>query len=1605
MNHQVDAENLVPRKYQEEVFEKAKLGNIIAALNTGSGKTLISLLLIKWITAQQEMKDKVVVFLVPKVTLVEQQGDYIAENTPLRVAKLHGALELSLMDRAGWKAKFENNDVFVMTAQIFLNIVTHSLWRIDKVSLMVFDECHHARKNHPYNSIMREYFEIPSPGDRPKIFGMTASPIWNPKDALKSLTMLETNLNAKVIGVREHADELAENSPKPIEIIKEYPPPIEGAVFPSPSIFQCFSILDGTVWDLLNIPWYNIEMRYYATLSNLGPYPASYFLYTEIHSHISKLTTVENPPGSPDVEDVDFELYSSTLELKDATVQLPPELHVIQEILEGFAPWFPDPSSPPTETPTPLTLEMCSPKISALVEILLSYTSNPSATKTEDQSKKKGFQGIIFVEQRQNAAVLSLILSNLSELSGKVKCAHLVGAGLSKEGLPNVVGIVGDDKDAVRKFRAGEINLLIATSVAEEGLDFPACDLVVRFDPIQHMVGYVQSRGRARNKASTFVVMIRKDDEAHLTRYAMLKHGEPMLDQVVKEQNLRLEAKASGNGDSGDDWDEENDEAHPNDLLERERYVVPSTGAVLTYDNCLHLLHLLCTLIPHDAFTRPPKPVFSLSSVWSSAPQTHATSAPYSFPRPSSAASTYHQHPPRPYTPQNPTGYSYPYPPLVYHSPYTQPNPATYPYPSSYPGSATSSSVHLPAPQTHQPQATGSYTCSLNLPAGLPLDKADRNFIGPARRSKREAKRAVAFLAVRRLREREVIDEYLLPMGGTTFDGGTAKWQETLRGMGPGTGAGDGKLEKWMTEWLNSRVAELGNIVKVNIVDPWAVDGGEESRLWLHEVEIRERAADGRPRNSGASIARLGLVTGTVLPQGVEMIKQDRFVRLERIQELVFPCEDDEAEARRAMEEFTKLAIWYRITGSPITLPLGAYMVPLTPGGSPDFIAIARLLQNPLGNSDWDALPVSEVAAGNILIMNAQERGRMSILRRIRYDLTPLSTPLIGSREDGHPTYQVYWTQRWTRKQRVPVISPDGFLVEGTLAPRSNYGVYPTWEQQMEPYLPTHTVPDGLLLPQKSTRWILLPASMPESLHLMPSFLYLLSDTYRARRARQALCLPPISDPLLIEALMLPSVNAGFSNQRLETLGDAVLELCVTVFLFERWKWRHEGQLTSMRRGVVTNWFLMKRAIEIGLEEYLGAERRGEGRGKWRFVLGEEEEQIESTSGKRLLTGRAGEERSAKRRRVERTYPRRSLQDCMEAILGAAFLTGGIPMALRAGTAIGMAFGGIVPWEVRYASPLTDPAASSPLFVNLQDTLGYTFRRNDLLIEAITHPSFATSEGRSYQRLEFLGDAILNLVVIKYLYDKFPDATSEQLAFPRTKAVCASALACLAVRKLELHKVMLANSFDLNTEIARYVPLLAGTSGPEIVRRGWRYDPPKALCDVFESVIGAVLVDSGYDYERTAAVAEMVMEEVLEALSPQLKKDPVSELVEWAAANGCTAVKFEKRDVEKVTARGIGIAVVLHGVTVAGPILSSSLTVARFVAAERALSVIQNTDSPKAIKKICLCGTSMDIDEVYQDEDDYYQLNATFPYEDHDAEAEEVEEVFRLLTGIGVEPH
>ncbi|RPD59261.1 hypothetical protein L226DRAFT_510467 [Lentinus tigrinus ALCF2SS1-7] len=1362
---------LLPRRYQEEIFVRAQQSNVIAALDTGSGKTYISTLLIKWIVAENPGKEKIVVFLVPKVALVQQQGEFIAKQTSLRVRQFSGATAHEMGDRTGWKKEFDDSDVFVMTAQIFLNILTHSHWRMDKVSLLIFDECHHTRKNHAYNGIMREYFQTP-PTSRPKIFGMTASPIWNPKNAAESLAILERNLDAKVIAVKEHVDELTGHAPRPEEYIQVYPaPPTSYPNYPTRSLRQRLD-LENFPPDI-GIPVDKIMTRYEVTFYSLGPFGAEYFLYTEIKQRVTQLIQelVENAMDTLTTDQ--YAMIVAGGASSNLAVTIPPQLRALETVLAEFQSFFvPEDGTEPTLIP----LAWCSPKVKVLSEVLLTrYTST--------------FQGIVFVEQRHIASCLAAMLPRIPLLAHLIKSEGLVGHGTTGGGMTKaqLKGMANrGQQDTVKMFRDRQLNLLVATSVAEEGLDFPACDLVIRFDPVQHMVGYLQSRGRARHKTSTFIIMVQDGAQAQAERYLQFLHSEPHLKKVYQDRDIRAEVQQ--------EEEVEDEVPDPDDLAERERYVVPSTGAILTYNSAIGLLNHLCSLIPRDRFT-----------------------------------------------------------------------------------------------PMHTPKYSGDYSSTVQLPSSLPLPPELLVYNGPLRRSKKEAKRAAAFLAVKSLHALNVFDDYLLP----------AKSSHATDNEDP-----DGVA---ITD-----VSTIPDILNVRIRDPWCVG----STLWLHIVYV-----DG--------VATAGLVTGTSLPP-TDLVASGNFISVANGTELVFHALDASSQ-RRAMQDYTRMGVWWCITGRGITLPLTCYLVPITRDLKVDYDAIELAIAHPYGSYNWD--DIGEEQYGHLMYMNNKEFGRPLLLHKFRPDVTPLSTPPGGSKESAYPTYRDYWLHKYTRKNHAPHISTDGPCVEGLVLSRHSSSAY-SLENKPVPAFGSKE-PTTVIFPRELCRWILMPEHMWRTFFILPQLCHRITDVYRAREVRITLKLPPIVDDLLIQAITLPSANAGFNNQRLETFGDAVLKLCAVVHLYTKYPHRHEGQLDNMKRTSIANRTLLARALERGLEQHLSPETQSIR--TWRYTVGSEEEQYSLRPVRSAL----------------RQFPRRSLQDCMEAILGASFATGGIDMALRAGTALGLSFGGPAPWYVRY-SHLCPEAPVSPLFKDLQERLVYSFSHGQLLLEAITHPSFRT-DNSSYQRLEFLGDALVDLVVTDYLYRKFPSATSGQLSWARSRAVCAPALACLAVKKLALHKLLLINNVELSMAISNYIPIFEEISAEEVVLHGWKYDPPKALSDVFESIMGALFIDCEWNYDKAAAIVEVIMEDLLVVLRPDLPKDPMTELMVWVAQSGCRCVSFSKSHSRPEVRRADCMSVLVHGKTVAGPVAARELSLAKGLASDLARAVLSDPDSPHHLSRVCEC--------------------------------------------------
>jgi len=158
----------------------------------------------------------------------------------------------------------------------------------------------------------------------------------------------------------------------------------------------------------------------------------------------------------------------------------------------------------------------------------------------------------------------------------------------------------------------------------------------------------------------------------------------------------------------------------------------------------------------------------------------------------------------------------------------------------------------------------------------------------------------------------------------------------------------------------------------------------------------------------------------------------------------------------------------------------------------------------------------------------------------------------------------------------------------------------------------------------------------------------------------------------------------------------------------------------------------------------------------------------------------------------------------------------------------------------------------------LSASLGYVFRQEGLLRQALTHRSYSAQHN---ERLEFLGDSVLNCTIAKALYDTFPNLPEGTLSRMRANLVKQDTLAEIAIQ-LKLGDYMLLGEGELK-------------SG------GFRR--PSILADTLESIFGAVFLDAGFDAAQAVVLRQF--QPVIAGIDPNASgKDAKTRLQEWLQA-------------------------------------------------------------------------------------------------------------------------
>lgn len=209
----------------------------------------------------------------------------------------------------------------------------------------------------------------------------------------------------------------------------------------------------------------------------------------------------------------------------------------------------------------------------------------------------------------------------------------------------------------------------------------------------------------------------------------------------------------------------------------------------------------------------------------------------------------------------------------------------------------------------------------------------------------------------------------------------------------------------------------------------------------------------------------------------------------------------------------------------------------------------------------------------------------------------------------------------------------------------------------------------------------------------------------------------------------------------------------------------------------------------------------------------------------------------------------------------------------------------------------------------LEQCLGYQFQSNDLIVEALTHKS--SKQPFNNERLEFLGDAVLDLIVGEFLYERFPKSNEGELSKMRASLVNEKGFANLA-REIELGKYIYISPAEENNN---------GRSKPSL------------LSNAFEAIMGAIYLEAGleivreitnrllekvypridlstlfYDHKTTlqevtqAKFGETPVYELLESFGPDHKKE-FKIAVKIQGKEYATAIGRSKKEAQQETAR------------------------------------------------------------------------------------------------------
>ena len=518
----LNSENIDTRKYQHVIADNCVNKNSLVVIPTGLGKTIIAVLVAAKTLELYPEGSKIIV-LAPTRPLIDQH--YNTFSKFLTISQKQFCVLTGKTDPEKRTQIFNDNQILFYTPQTLRNDLVTNKYNLKNVCFIVFDEVHHAAGDYPYTLIADTYFEQNPDGN---ILGLTASP-GSSKQKINALCDA-MHIPLKNCHFRTREDDDVKEYIKPLDIFKvsvemtelmrdvyialkylieerlQYLSSITFLEHKGKDLFQKvirkdLLKLNSELVELLNresdktgvytalsinaqllILYYMIELVEQQGLINLLDY---------LEEGIYKKTKKKKCSKAVKVLAGDRRIYQIYIELKKNNEYSPEAL--------------------------------VHPKYWALEKVLL-----------DEIEHNKNSKILVFVKFRITIKNLVESLKNKSDLR-PVKFVGQASKSEEDKGLSQKQQI-----EILEAFRKGTYNILISTSVGEEGLDIAECDMVVFFDVVASEIRYIQRRGRtARHREGKVIILYTKATNDDIYMKIVLGKLKKMNVNLKSSQNLK----------------------------------------------------------------------------------------------------------------------------------------------------------------------------------------------------------------------------------------------------------------------------------------------------------------------------------------------------------------------------------------------------------------------------------------------------------------------------------------------------------------------------------------------------------------------------------------------------------------------------------------------------------------------------------------------------------------------------------------------------------------------------------------------------------------------------------------------------------------------------------------------------------------------------------------------------------------------------------------------------------------------------------------------------------------------------------------------------------